>query len=164
MLIKILYEMHGATIKINKLVVLFIQIKKNILLSRVYCIWQVVKTPTIISNHPVFRFSLKCLSKISLKTRQINWYIRSIKKWSWYSCKFPILTKTEIFWTGFSKSNYKIFHEDERERIYGRTDREIRITKILVAICYHANALNNGIILWRWGGVKSGENITGLTT
>ena len=27
--------------------------KKNTLLSRVYCIWQVVKTPTIISNNPV---------------------------------------------------------------------------------------------------------------
>ena len=28
--------------------------KKHILLSQVYCVWRVVKTPTIISNNPVF--------------------------------------------------------------------------------------------------------------
>ena len=27
--------------------------KKHVLLSQVYCVWQVVKTPTIISNNPV---------------------------------------------------------------------------------------------------------------
>jgi hypothetical protein len=28
--------------------------KKHILLSQVYCVWQVVKTPTIILNDPVY--------------------------------------------------------------------------------------------------------------
>jgi len=28
--------------------------RKHILLSQMYCVWQVVKTPTIISNNPVF--------------------------------------------------------------------------------------------------------------
>ena len=29
--------------------------KIHILVSQVYCVWQVVKTPTIILNNPVFR-------------------------------------------------------------------------------------------------------------
>ena len=32
--------------------------KIHILLSQVYCVWQVVKTPTIISNNPVFHILL----------------------------------------------------------------------------------------------------------
>ena len=30
--------------------------KIHTLLSEVYCVWQVVKTPTIILNNPVFKF------------------------------------------------------------------------------------------------------------
>ena len=30
--------------------------EKHILLSQVYCVWQVVKTPTIISNNPVYTY------------------------------------------------------------------------------------------------------------
>jgi hypothetical protein len=36
----------GSVVILNK--------KIHILLSEVYCVWQVVKTPTIISNNPVF--------------------------------------------------------------------------------------------------------------
>ena len=32
--------------------------KIHILLSQVYCVWQVVKTQTVISNNPVFRYKL----------------------------------------------------------------------------------------------------------
>jgi len=38
--------------------------KKHILLSQVYCVWQVVKTPTIVSNNPVFS-----------KRWQLNFYV-----------------------------------------------------------------------------------------
>jgi len=42
--------------------------KKHILLSQVYCVWQVVKTPTIISNNPVFQPGKRFLKRKSLKS------------------------------------------------------------------------------------------------
>jgi hypothetical protein len=51
----------------KKLGVMFYYIKIHILLSQVYCVWQVVKTPTIISNNPVYRTPRRTVSQLKTK-------------------------------------------------------------------------------------------------
>ena len=51
--------------------------KIHILLSQVYCVWQVVKTPTIISNKPVYEINLDLAYDKSVRTAQ--WTLSVIK-------------------------------------------------------------------------------------
>jgi hypothetical protein len=48
-----------------------------ILLSQVYCVWQVVKTPTIILNNPLLRFGKWCI--------QLTKFFWEPKLWRWAS-------------------------------------------------------------------------------
>ena len=57
---------------------IFVLSNKNghILLSQVYCVWQVVKTPTIISNNPVYIYKFITQKNIYICIRRrfvINW-------------------------------------------------------------------------------------------
>jgi hypothetical protein len=53
-----------------------------VLLSQMYCVWQVVKTPTIISNNPVFIF-FTSLSRHMLKCLQLFILHRVMKSGNW---------------------------------------------------------------------------------
>jgi len=55
----------------------------HILLSQVYCVWQVVKTPTIISNNPVLVSTR--LHMIPMKTMQQKYPLKHF----WQTHNFP---------------------------------------------------------------------------
>ena len=66
-----------------------------ILLSQVYCVWQVVKTPTTIFNNPVYQLN-KNTSKHNCTTTCCVWQcLRSIKP---NFLKFSLVNKNKTLW------------------------------------------------------------------
>ena len=71
--------------------------KIHILLSQVYCVWQVVKTQTVIFNNPVFvEFNIKSYSKILIFCMDSS---QLTKPGEWFP---PLFFDTWKFWRQFS--------------------------------------------------------------
>jgi len=52
--------------------------KIHILLSQVYCVWQIVKTPTIISNNPVFQMSVTFSMVMHFVTTNLDLILKAL--------------------------------------------------------------------------------------
>jgi hypothetical protein len=63
-----------------------------ILLSQVYCVWQFVKTPTFISNNPVFGFMSSQNQMFSVVLKVVSGRIEKLHK-----KKIQLLTHPQVF-------------------------------------------------------------------